>query len=69
MKYQFKNYFLQPEDHLFLKVAVEEMPDRFSFDGGQTFINATVGGIDPLTAMNGDWEWDDANNDVRFIGN
>ena len=43
-------------------------PDRFSFDGGATFINATVGGLDPSNANNGDWEWDNANNEIKFIG-
>ena len=45
-----------------------ELPDRFTIDGGKTFINATVGGIDPTTAKNGDWEWDNVNNKIKFIG-
>ena len=45
-----------------------QYPDRFSIDGGATFINATVGGLDPSNATYGDWEWDNANNEIKFMG-
>lgn len=52
-----------------MKLAVKELPDRFSIDGGANYINMTTGGIDPSTAKNGDWEWDNINDEIRFIGN
>ena len=52
-----------------MKLSVKELPDRFSIDGGANYINYTEGGIDPSTAMNGDWEWDNINDEIRFIGN
>lgn len=59
--------FLQTGDYIFLEVDVKEVPDRFSIDGGDNFLNATVGGLDPNTAKNGDWEWDNVNKKVKFI--
>jgi hypothetical protein len=47
---------------------VLKAPDRFTIDHGKTFIDATVGGIDPLAAKDGDWEWDNANRKIKFIG-
>lgn len=47
---------------------MREVPDRFTIDGGRSFINATVGGLDPATANNGDWEWDNANSEIKFFG-
>lgn len=58
---------LQDSDYIFLTIEVELMPDRFSFDGGNTYINASVT-IDPTTAVNGDWQWDDVNSIVTFVG-
>ena len=49
-------------------MAVREFPDRFSFDGGETLVNATVGGLDPANAVHGDWEWDNANSEIRYLG-
>ncbi|KAL4228989.1 Fibrocystin-L [Mactra antiquata] len=54
-------------DYLFLKFAVKEFPDRLSIDGGNTFINATAGAIDPSTGQNGDWEWDNVNNELKLL--
>ena len=51
-----------------LKLDVERAPDRLSIDGGSNFINATTGSLDPTTAKNGDWEWDNANTDIKMIG-
>jgi hypothetical protein len=51
-----------------MEFEAEVLPDRFSFDGGQSYINATVGSIDPATAKNGDWTWDNTNSKVKFIG-
>lgn len=61
-------YLLQPGDYVVMQLNLEVMPDRFSFDGGSTVINATVGGLDPETAQNGDWEWDNINKKVDFVG-
>ena len=62
-------YFLsQASDYLVVRLAVEEFPDRFSIDGGNSFINATLGGLDPDNAMNGDWEWDNANSEIKYVG-
>ena len=47
---------------------MNEFPDRFSFDGGNTFVNATVGGLDPSTHVHGDWEWDNVNSEIRYLG-
>ena len=58
----------QSSDYLFMKFAVQEFPDRFSIDGGQNYINATLGSIDPVSARNGDWEWDPVNNEFKYIG-
>ncbi|KAH3704517.1 hypothetical protein DPMN_079573 [Dreissena polymorpha] len=60
-------YDFDSDDYLFLKVDVATKPDRFSINGGATFINATDGVIDPDTAINGDWEWDATNTTVRYI--
>ncbi|XP_053372863.1 fibrocystin-L-like [Mercenaria mercenaria] len=57
----------EASEYVFMEMVVETLPDRFSFDGGETYINATVGGIDPSTAENGDWEWDNTNSKVKFI--
>jgi hypothetical protein len=62
------SFSFQSEDYIFVELNVFEAPDRFTIDGGNSFINATVGGIDPSTAKNGDWEWDNANNKIKFIG-
>lgn len=51
-----------------MEFEAEVMPDRFSFNGGETYINATAN-IDPTTAKNGDWTWDNTNSKVKFIGN
>lgn len=59
---------LQPGDYVVMQLNVEVMPDRFSFDGGNTVINATVGGLDPEIAQNGDWQWDNVNKKVDFVG-
>ena len=47
---------------------MEVFPDRLSIDGGATYINATLGGLDPSNAVYGDWEWDNANNEIKFLG-
>ena len=44
-----------------------QYPDRFSIDGGETFVNATAS-LDPANATFGDWEWDNANNEIKFMG-
>ncbi|XP_045210443.2 fibrocystin-L-like isoform X2 [Mercenaria mercenaria] len=62
---QFEHF--EASEYVFMEMVVEVLPDRFSFDGGETYINATVGGIDPSTAENGDWEWDNTNSKVKFI--
>ncbi|XP_060603397.1 fibrocystin-L-like isoform X3 [Ruditapes philippinarum] len=56
-----------PEDYIFVELGVLKAPDRFTIDHGKTFIDATVGGIDPLAAKDGDWEWDNANRKIKFI--
>ena len=48
-------------------VRAKEFPDRISVDGGQTYINATVGSLDPLVARYGDWAWDGANNEMTLM--
>ncbi|XP_060573258.1 fibrocystin-L-like isoform X2 [Ruditapes philippinarum] len=62
---QFEHF--EASDYLLMEFEAEVLPDRFSFDGGQSYINATVGSIDPATAKNGDWTWDNTNSKVKFI--
>ena len=47
---------------------MEEFPDRFSIDGGASYINATLDGLDPNTNVYGDWEWDNVNSEIKFLG-
>ena len=47
---------------------MEVFPDRLSIDGGVTYINATPGGLDLSTAVYGDWEWNNKNNEIKFLG-
>jgi hypothetical protein len=49
---------------------VFKAPDRFTIDfaNRRTYIKATRGGIDPLAAKDGDWEWDNAKGKIKFIG-
>ena len=51
-----------------MRLPVEKFPDRFSIDGGASFINATLDGLDPSVNVYGDWEWDNINNEIKFLG-
>ncbi|WAR05573.1 PKHL1-like protein, partial [Mya arenaria] len=60
-------YDFDSDDYLFMRASVETIPDRFSVDNGASFINMTEGSIDPNTAENGDWEWDNVNKEIKYI--
>ena len=59
--------FFQANDYIIVRLNVTQFPDRFSIDGGQTFVNATPS-LDPTNATFGDWEWDNINKEIKFIG-
>ena len=59
--------FIQANDYVIVRLNVTQFPDRFSIDGGQTFVNATPS-LDPANATFGDWEWDNINKEIKFIG-
>ena len=59
--------FFQANDYVIVRLNVTQFPDRFSIDGGQTFVNATPS-LDPTNATFGDWEWDNINKEIKFIG-
>ena len=59
--------FFQANDYVIVRLNVTQFPDRFSIDGGQTFVNATSS-LDPANATFGDWEWDNINKEIKFIG-
>lgn len=59
---------LQADDYLTLQFNVEELPDRFSLDGGNSFLNMTeFDSFDPSVASHGDWTWDNVNDEVKFV--
>lgn len=60
-------YDFESDNYIFIRLKVRELPDRFTIDGGHTYINATTGGLDPSMAHNGDWEWDNVNNEIKFV--
>ncbi|XP_052286416.1 fibrocystin-L-like [Dreissena polymorpha] len=57
---------LEGEDYIVTRTAMAQLPDRLSIDGGNSFINMTVG-LNPATAKHGDWEWDNDNDEIKFV--
>jgi hypothetical protein len=46
---------------------LRELPDRFTING-KTYTNASAESVDPETAWNGQWNWDNTNKEIKFIG-
>ena len=51
-----------------MRIPVDKFPDRLSVDGGASYINASLDGLDPVNGSYGDWEWDNAKSEVKFMG-
>lgn len=57
----------QANDYLFIRFPLRAFPDRVSVNGGATFINPTLEGLDPAVHGYGDWEWDNDKKEVKLL--
>ncbi|KAL4228553.1 Fibrocystin-L [Mactra antiquata] len=60
-------YDFEASDYVYLRMLLQDLPDRFSIDGGKNYINRSMDISDGPNRKNGDWEWDNVKKEIRFI--